>query len=316
MPNLSFYLAPLTEWSLADLSAEFQNLKLNPIPIHYLPVLILHLAYLHKLLILPTNLLSSTSIPQKYSTDPLQRCNPGLTQFKYISKSTTKSTILKQDALPLPCPLWKKEVPKSGPTPSLRKLLNQLHQILGLLMISKSTEVFIISDSKHEAINCLLSSWVFKNLSLLNYFVQFWNYAALSEINNEDVLINFVSHGNPSWPMNWIYTMDTVPSTMEDWYKKAVHFKIQSKIAWNITSCQNFNLNIFSNSNHNNNSNSTPKPPKDLNDIEVDVLSLKKLTNKENHSTRKTSTFIVDRKSTWPETVPPNSPSHHANSNS
>ena len=59
----------------------------------------------------------------------------------------------------------------------------------------------------------------------MDYISQFKNNAALSEISNEDVLINFYSRGIPSFLMKKIYGMDTVPTTIEKWYQATLRFQ-------------------------------------------------------------------------------------------
>ena len=63
-----------------------------------------------------------------------------------------------------------------------------------------------------------------KKTPLMDYISQFKNNAALSEISNEDVLINFYSRGIPSL-MKRIYGMDTVPNTIDKWYQATLRFQ-------------------------------------------------------------------------------------------
>ena len=64
-----------------------------------------------------------------------------------------------------------------------------------------------------------------KKTPLMDYISQFRNNAALSEISNEDVLINFYSRGIPPFLMKRIYGMDTVPVTIEKWYQATLRFQ-------------------------------------------------------------------------------------------
>ena len=59
----------------------------------------------------------------------------------------------------------------------------------------------------------------------MEYISKFKNNTALSEINNEDVLINFFSRGIPPSLMKKIYGMDTVPTTIDKWYQQTLHFQ-------------------------------------------------------------------------------------------
>ena len=70
-----------------------------------------------------------------------------------------------------------------------------------------------------------MTTKVDKKTSLMDYISQFRNNAALSEISNEDVLINFYSRGIPSFLMKRIYGMDTVPTTIEKWYQATLRFQ-------------------------------------------------------------------------------------------
>ena len=64
-----------------------------------------------------------------------------------------------------------------------------------------------------------------KKTPLMDYISQFKNNAALSEINNEDVLINFFPRGIPPSLMKRIYGMDTVPTTIDKWYQVTLCFQ-------------------------------------------------------------------------------------------
>ena len=86
---------------------------------------------------------------------------------------------------------------------------------------------FVHIDVKNEAIASLTTTSVTKNLPLGDYISQFKNHIALSEITHEDTLINFFSRGIPAPLMKRIYGMDTVPTTIDEWYTRALHFKTQ-----------------------------------------------------------------------------------------
>ena len=77
---------------------------------------------------------------------------------------------------------------------------------------------FIHIDVKNEAIAWLTTTSITKNLLLGDYISQFKNHVALSEITHEDTLINFFSRGIPAPLMKQIYGMDTVPTTINEWY--------------------------------------------------------------------------------------------------
>ena len=65
--------------------------------------------------------------------------------------------------------------------------------------------------------------------SLTNYISTFQNNVALATITDHNVLIGYFSAGIPPSLMKRIMSMDTVPSKVEDWYSKAIHFQTQWK---------------------------------------------------------------------------------------
>ena len=77
---------------------------------------------------------------------------------------------------------------------------------------------FIHINVKNEAIAWLTTTSITKNLPLRDYISQFKNHITLSEITHEDTLINFFSRGIPTPLMKQIYGMDTVPTTIDEWY--------------------------------------------------------------------------------------------------
>ena len=91
--------------------------------------------------------------------------------------------------------------------------------------LDKFSASFILENTKDQAIAWMTTTKVDKKTPLMDYISQFRNNAALSEINNEDVLINFYSRGIPSFLMEKIYGMDTVPDTIEKWYKATLRFQ-------------------------------------------------------------------------------------------
>ena len=55
----------------------------------------------------------------------------------------------------------------------------------------------------------------------------FKNHVALANISDPNVLIGYFSAGIPPPLMRRIMSMDTVPSTIDGWYKKAIAFQTQ-----------------------------------------------------------------------------------------
>ena len=96
--------------------------------------------------------------------------------------------------------------------------------------LNKFSASFILENTKDQAIAWMTTTKVDKKTPLMDYISQFKNNAALSEINNEDVLINFYSRGIPSFLMRRIYGMDTVPNTINKWYQATLRFQhVQEK---------------------------------------------------------------------------------------
>ena len=91
--------------------------------------------------------------------------------------------------------------------------------------LNKFSASFILENTKDQAIAWMTTARVDKKTPLMDYISQFKNNAALSEISNEDVLINFYSRGIPSFLMKKIYGMDTVPTTIEKWYQATLRFQ-------------------------------------------------------------------------------------------
>ena len=91
--------------------------------------------------------------------------------------------------------------------------------------LDKFSASFILENTKDQAIAWMTTTKVDKKTPLMDYISQFKNNAALSEINNQDVLINFYSRGIPSFLMKKIYGMDTVPDTIDKWYQVTLRFQ-------------------------------------------------------------------------------------------
>ena len=91
--------------------------------------------------------------------------------------------------------------------------------------LDKFSALFILENTKDQAIAWMTTTKVDKKTPLMDYISQFKNNAALSEINNQDVLINFYSRGIPPVLMKKIYGMDTVPNNIDKWYQQTLHFQ-------------------------------------------------------------------------------------------
>ena len=65
--------------------------------------------------------------------------------------------------------------------------------------------------------------------ALTMYIAGFQNHVAQSGITDHNVLVRFFSAGIPSGLMKSIYSMETAPTTIDDWYKKALTFQTHYK---------------------------------------------------------------------------------------
>ena len=91
--------------------------------------------------------------------------------------------------------------------------------------LKKFNDPFILENTKEQAIAWLSTTKVNDKINLLEYIPKFKNNATLSGITTQNVLINFFYRGIPTQLMKRIYSMDTVPNTVEKWYLQALHFK-------------------------------------------------------------------------------------------
>ena len=66
---------------------------------------------------------------------------------------------------------------------------------------------------------------------LTTYIAGFQNHVAQSRITDHNVLIGFFSAGIPSGLVKSIYSMETVPITIDDWYRKALTFQTHYECA-------------------------------------------------------------------------------------
>ena len=73
------------------------------------------------------------------------------------------------------------------------------------------------------------------SLSLTNYISTFHNNVALATITDHNILIGYFSTSIPPFLMKRIMSMDTVPSKVDEWYSKAIHFQTQWERAEEIT---------------------------------------------------------------------------------
>ena len=108
--------------------------------------------------------------------------------------------------------------------------------------VMKFNSTFKHHDVTGNAISWLSTKCMIKSTknnsyspSLMEYISTFKNHIALANISDANVLIRYFSAGIPPPLMRRIMSMDTVPSTIDEWYKKAVTFQTQWEQADDIT---------------------------------------------------------------------------------
>ena len=137
---------------------------------------------------------------------------------------------------------------------------------------------FILENTKDQAIAWLSTTKVNDKLNLLEYISKFKNNAALSRITNQDILINFFSRGIPTQLMKRVYSMDTVPDTIEKWYLQMLHFKH----VWEKTNeiAKGWSNPFLAFQDNWNNNNHTQKK-RDPNAMDINAIHIEKLTPEE-----------------------------------
>ena len=113
--------------------------------------------------------------------------------------------------------------------------------------------------------------------SLTEYISTFKNHVALANISDVNVLIGYFSAGIPPPLMRRIMSMDTVPSTIDEWYKKAVAFQTQWERADDITKRNSKS----SHQTYHSFSNSSNAQTHDPDTMIIDTIKISKLTLEE-----------------------------------
>jgi hypothetical protein len=144
--------------------------------------------------------------------------------------------------------------------------------------VTAITEAFIHGDAQNEAINWLANTRVSAKLPLTDYISQFKNNVALSKVTDENVLITFFAKGITTSMMRRIYSMDTAPTTIDQWYTKAVHFKNQWDKADYFAKSSGSTYQYHQ---HQGKQSLPPKAPKDPFAMDVDSVRVGKLTDEE-----------------------------------
>jgi hypothetical protein len=112
--------------------------------------------------------------------------------------------------------------------------------------------------------------------SLPTYISGFQNHVAQSKITDHNVLIGFFSAGIPSDLMRQIYSMETVPTTIDEWYKKALTFQTHYERAREVEQRRKNPSAVYRPF-----SSTTTTPTRDPNAMDVDAIRVAKLTKEE-----------------------------------
>ena len=110
---------------------------------------------------------------------------------------------------------------------------------------------------------------------LNQYISEFQNHVARANIKDPNVLIGYFSAGIPPTLMRRIMSMDTVPTTIQEWYSKAIHFQMQWEQAEEISKRNQRPVHSYQPFP------STSTRTKDPNAMDVDVVRVRKLTPEE-----------------------------------
>lgn len=112
--------------------------------------------------------------------------------------------------------------------------------------------------------------------SLPIYISGFQNHITQSKITDHNVLISFFSTGIPSGLMKQIYSMETIPITINDWYKKALTFQTHYKRAQEVEQRRKNPSAVYRPFSAN-----PSTPTRDPNAMDVDAIKVAKLTKEE-----------------------------------
>ena len=109
--------------------------------------------------------------------------------------------------------------------------------------------------------------------SLTHYTSNFQNYIAQAQVTDNNVLIGYYFAGIPPELMCCITYMDIIPSTINEWYKKATHFQTQKNhadeiIKWNSKPLHTYTL-FFQ---------SPTTKTQDLDAMDIDIIKVAKIT--------------------------------------
>ena len=122
---------------------------------------------------------------------------------------------------------------------------------------------------------------------LTTYIDTFQNHIAQSGITDHNVLIRFFSAGIPSGPMKSIYSMETVPTTTDDWCKKALTFQMHYEQTREVEQRRRNPAGTYCPF-----ATTPATPAKDPNAMEVDAIKVAKLSKEERERCMKEGLYL------------------------
>ena len=126
---------------------------------------------------------------------------------------------------------------------------------------------------------------------LTMYIAGFQNHVAQSGITDHNVLIGFFSAGIPSGLMKSIYSMETVPTTIDDWYKKALTLQTHYERAREVEQRRRNPAGTYQPF-----ATTSTTTARDPNAMEVDAIKVAKLTKEERERCMKEGLCLRCRK--------------------
>ena len=126
---------------------------------------------------------------------------------------------------------------------------------------------------------------------LTMYIAGFQNHVTQSGITDHNVLIGFFSAGIPSGLMKSIYSMETVPITIDNWYRKALTFQTHYERAREVEQRWRNPASTYRPF-----TTTSAIPVRDLNAMEVDAIKVAKLTKEEREHCMKEGLCLWCRK--------------------
>ena len=146
--------------------------------------------------------------------------------------------------------------------------------------VSSLKTTFLTTDLKGKALATLQSLIQHKD-NMLGYINEFKVTTHLSGVTDQTVLIHLFSEGLNPVLMCCIYSMDSIPTIIEDWYTKAERFQAQWNRSNQVVSHHTKDHKIPSSFMHPYLPSTSIGKPKDPNAMDVDAIRIRKLIPEE-----------------------------------